>query len=74
MRLLGDVAKPLQPAYCVRAQIIGVHVIGWGKGGTLMDDVLDGLFLGMHGQAADGRRPQRCIFALNRINTRPYPV
>ena len=71
MRQLGDVAQQLQPAYCVRAQIIVVHVIGWDKGGTLMDDVVDGLFLGMHEPAADRRRPQRCIFALNRINTRP---
>ena len=46
MRRLGSVAKPLQPAHCVGVWVFEVQIVGWGKGGALVDDVMGGLFLG----------------------------
>ena len=46
LRRLCSVAKPLQPAHCVRVWVFEVQIVGWGKGGALVDDVMGGLFLG----------------------------
>ena len=46
MRRLGSVAKPLQPAHCVGVWVFEVQIVGWEKGGALVDDVMGGLFLG----------------------------
>ena len=40
MRRLGSVAKPLQPAHCVGVWVFEVQIVGWGKGGALVDDVM----------------------------------
>ena len=57
-----------QPAHCVGVWVFEVQIVGWGKGGALVDDVMGVCSSAPHGQAADGRRPQRCILA------RPTPV